>query len=67
MVDKPPADELHSPPRRVTCNSGTLVSGEQDYKNNGNKREQLEDTKIKKHSRFGNCQLLVHIIITYDL
>ena len=33
MVDKPPADELHSPPRRVTCNAGTLVSGEQAYKN----------------------------------
>ena len=33
MVDNPPADELHSPPRRVTCNAGTLVSGEQTYKN----------------------------------
>ena len=33
MVDNPPADELHSPPRRVTCNAGTLVSGEQAYKN----------------------------------
>ena len=33
MVDNPPADELHSPPRRVTCNARTLVSGEQAYKN----------------------------------
>ena len=33
MVDNPPADELHSPPRRVTRNAGTLVSGEQTYKN----------------------------------
>ena len=33
MVDNPPADELHSPPRRVTCNDGTLVSGKQAYKN----------------------------------
>ena len=33
MVDNPPAEELHSPPRRVTCNDGTLVSGKQAYKN----------------------------------
>ena len=33
MVDNPPADELHLPPRRVTCNARTLVSGEQAYKN----------------------------------
>ena len=33
MVDNPPADELHSSPRRVTCNARTLVSGEQAYKN----------------------------------
>ena len=60
IVNNPPADESHSPPRRITCNTGSLVSEQQAYKNNRNKSEQLGDTKTKRHGRLSNCQLLIH-------